>query len=109
MFVKGRQQETELILKFVKVRRRAVQEVGSLEDESLRHVAAAPKVVEHDQVADKIAVGSALEHKSGQFAAGCPTGVGGSSFTGASNSRTQMRVTCGSSTLDPLTWWRDNA
>src|SRR6266540_1840706 len=102
MFVEGRQQETEFILKCVKVGRRAVQEVGSLEDKSLRHGASAPKVVEHDQIADKIAVGSALEHESGQFAAGCPTGVGGSSFPGASNSRTQMRVTCGSSTLDSL-------
>src|SRR6266511_2535299 len=100
VFVEGRQQETEFILKCVKVRRRAVQEIGGLEDESLRHVAAAPKVVEHDQVADKMAVGSALEHESGQFAAGCPAAIPDSWFMGASNSRTQIPVTQGSATAD---------
>src|SRR6266545_1336668 len=100
VLVEGGQQETELILKCVQIRYRAVQEVGRLEDKSLRHVASAPKVVEHDQVANKVTVGSALEHS--QLFACATTGVAASSLTRSPNSRTQMRVTCGSSTLDSL-------
>src|SRR6185503_17583229 len=81
---------------------RAVEEARSLEDESLRHVAAAPKVIEHDQIADEITVGRVLEHGSDQFVAGCATGIPDSSSVGVLKSRTQMLVTCGSSTLDSL-------
>jgi hypothetical protein len=38
VFVEGRQQKAKLVLKVVQVGHGRVREVGSLEDESLRHV-----------------------------------------------------------------------
>ena len=62
VFVKRGQQETELVLKIVEVGRLTVGQVWCLEDEAFRHVSAAPQMIEHNQVANKEAVGCGLEH-----------------------------------------------
>jgi hypothetical protein len=62
--VQGREQETELVLECVEVRDGRVGQVGSLEDEALSNVAAATKVIEDNQVANEVAIGGPLKHRS---------------------------------------------
>jgi polyhydroxyalkanoate synthesis regulator phasin len=58
------EQETELILKIVKVGDLAVGEVRRFKDKPLRDVTPAPEQIEDNQVADKKTVGSAFKHRS---------------------------------------------
>ncbi len=59
VFVEGSQQQAELVLELVQVRGRAVGQVGGVQAEPLGDVTAAPQVIEHNQVANEEAVGSA--------------------------------------------------
>ena len=62
MLVKRREQETELILEIVQVGDRAVREVGRFKNESLRHITAAPEMIEHNQIAAEkpLGIGSGI-------------------------------------------------
>ena len=62
VLVEGRQEKAKLVLEVVQVGDGRVREVGSLEDESLRHVTAAPQMIEDHQITDEETVGGALEH-----------------------------------------------
>ena len=64
MFVERRQQEAELILKIVQVGDRAVREVGCFKDETLGHIAAAPEMIEHNQITSEKAIGCVFKHMS---------------------------------------------
>src|SRR5205823_1330503 len=67
VFVERGQQETELLLEIVEIGYWAVGKVRCLKDEPLRDVAAAAKVIEHDQVAHEKTVGSPLKHCQARF------------------------------------------
>ena len=64
IFVQRSQQQAELFLKFVQVGNRAVGQVGGFKDKAFGDVAAAPQMIEQNQIADKETVGWTFKHKS---------------------------------------------
>ena len=64
VFVQRSQKPAEFILKIVQVGDGAVGEVGRFKDKTLGDVAAAPQMIEQDQIADKETVGWTFKHKS---------------------------------------------
>jgi hypothetical protein len=64
VFVQRSQQQAELFLKFVQVGNRAVGQVGGFKDKAFGDVAAAPQMIEQNQIADKETVGWTFKHKS---------------------------------------------
>src|SRR5581483_3682650 len=62
VFVEGRQQETKLFLKIVQIGNRAVRQIGSFENKSLRHISTAPQRIEQQKIADEETIRRTLEH-----------------------------------------------
>jgi hypothetical protein len=62
--MEGCQQQTELLLKFIQVGDGTVGQIRRFKDKAFGDVAAAPQMIEQNQIADKETVGWTFKHKS---------------------------------------------
>src|SRR4051794_25857420 len=60
--IQRRQQQTNLVLKFVQFRNLALREIGRLENKTFRDISALRQAVEDHQIPNKITVGCLVKH-----------------------------------------------